>query len=242
VAIVNESFARRAWADGDPLGRVVSLPDLERTFEVVGVVADVQPMRPGEAPYPEIYWSNRQLGRLATFFLIHTTGDPTSVADAVVRALEGIDPDASVGTPFALSRMADQALVQPRFQALILIAFALVGLLLSAVGVYAVVSYATARRTREVGIRIAMGAGARDVVALTARSGLAVAAAGILLGLGGSLAVGQVIQGLIPGVSPADWVSLSAGAFTLFCVAALAVFIPARRATKVDPLEAMRVD
>jgi putative ABC transport system permease protein len=242
VAVVNESLARRAWPEEDPLGRTIRLPELDLSFQVVGVVTDAQPMVPGEAPYPEIYWSNRQLGRVATFFLVRAASDPTSVADAVIGVLKDADPDVSLGTPFALTRAAERELVQPRFQALILITFALMALILSAVGVYAVVSYAVARRTREVGIRVALGARANDVITLMARTSLAIAVVGILLGLAGSLLTGRLIERLIPGVSPADAASLATGALTLLLVAALAVFAPARRATRVDPLEAMRVE
>jgi putative ABC transport system permease protein len=242
VAVVNESLARRAWPDGDALGQVIRLPELEIGFEVVGVVSDAQPMVPGQPPYPEIYWSNRQLGRLATFFLVRSSVDPSTVAEAVVAALQEADPDVSLGNPTALTQTAERELVRPRFQALILVAFALMALVLSAVGVYAVVAYAVARRTREVGIRIAIGAKASDVVTLMARTTLAIAVVGILLGLVGSLATGRLIQGLIPGVSPTDLMSLATGALTLLVVSGLAVFVPARRATRVDPLEAMRAE
>jgi putative ABC transport system permease protein len=242
VAIVNESLAGRAWPDGNALGRVIRLPELERSFEVVGVVSDVQPIVPGVAPYPEVYWSNRQLGRMATFFLVRASGEPTTVAQAVVDAIEGVDPDASVGSPITLTRAAERELVEPRFQALILITFALAALVLSAVGVYAVVSYAVARRTREVGIRVALGARANDVVRLMARTSLTIVAVGVAIGLGGALLAGRLIQGLIPGVSPADPGSLAAGALILLLVAFAAVVVPARRATRVDPLEAMRVE
>jgi putative ABC transport system permease protein len=242
VAVVNESLARRAWPDTNPIGRIIHLPDLERSFQVVGVVADVQPMVPGAAPHPEIYWSNRQLGRMATFFLVRAAGEPSAVAEHVVTALEQVDPDASIGTPFPLSAIADRELVRPRFQALILLTFALAALVLSAVGVYAVVSYAVARRAREVGIRVALGAGSREVMGLMARSNLTVVVAGILLGLGGALVAGRLIRGLIPGVSPADPLSLGGGALCLLLVAVMAILVPARRATRVDPLEAMRVE
>ena len=104
------------------------------------------------------------------------------------------------------------------------------------------VSYAVARRAREVGIRVALGAGSREVMALMARANLTVVAAGILLGFGGALVAGRLIRGLIPGVSPADPLSLGGGALCLFLVAFLAILVPARRATRVDPLEAMRVE
>ena len=242
VVVVNETLARQAWGDEDPLGRRLRVPMVELDLEVVGVVGDVRPMVPGEAPLPEMYWSNRQHGRMATQFLVRTSGDPGAVAEAVRAAVRTVDPDASVGTPRTLSSQADREMVRPRFQAVILLAFALAALILSAVGVYAVVSYAVARRTREVGIRVALGAGGRDVVGLMARSSMVVAGFGVMLGVGGALFVGRLIQGLMPGVSPTDPVSLAGGAGVLMLVAALAVLVPARRATRVDPLEAIRVE
>ncbi|HSG08949.1 MAG TPA: ADOP family duplicated permease [Longimicrobiales bacterium] len=242
VVVVNETLARLAWGDDDPLGRRIRVPMLELDLEVVGVVGDVRPMVPGEAPLPEMYWSNRQYGRMATQFLIRTSGDPGAVAEAVRAAVKSVDPDMSAGTPRRLSSQAEQAMVRPRFQAVILLTFALAALILSAVGVYAVVSYAVARRTREVGIRVALGAGRGEVVRLMARSSMAVAGMGVALGLGGALFAGRLIQGLIPGVSSTDSLSLGGGAGALFLVAALAVLVPARRATRVDPVEAMRIE
>jgi len=242
VAIVNETLARRAWPDGDAVGKMIRLPETEAVFEIVGVVSDVTPMVPGRTPTPEIYWSNRQLGRPATFFLVRAAGDPSLLAEAVTDALQVADPDVSLGAPRTLASQADRELVRPRFQAVILLSFALAALILSAVGVYAVVSYAVARRTREVGIRVALGAGSGDVVSLMARTNLSVVAVGVVLGLGGSLFTGRLIQGLIPGVSPTDVVSLGGGCVILLLVAAVATLVPARRATRVDPLEAMRIE
>ena len=184
-------------------------------------------------------------GQSSTQFLVRTTGDPAAVAEAVVAAVKTVDPDMSLRTPRTLSSQADRAdraMVRPRFQAVILLTFALAALILSAVGVYAVVSYAVARRTREVGIRVALGAGGGDVIRLMARSNMAVAGVGVALGLGGAVFVGRLIRGLIPGVSPADPLSLGAGAGGLLLVTVLAILVPARRAARVDPLEAMRVE
>ncbi|HSG50305.1 MAG TPA: FtsX-like permease family protein, partial [Longimicrobiales bacterium] len=242
VVVVNETLARTAWGDEDPLGRRLWVPRLQLELEVVGVVGDVRPMVPGQAPLPEMYWSNRQYGRMATQFLVRTSGDPSAVSEAVREAVKEVDPGMSLGSPWTLASQAEREMVRPRFQAVILLTFALAALILSAVGVYAVVSYAVARRTREVGIRVALGAGGGDVVALLARSSMVVAGFGVMLGVGGALFVGRLIQGLIPGVSPTDPLSLGGGAGALLLVAALAILVPARRATRVDPLEAMRIE
>lgn len=242
VAIVNQTLARRAWPDQDPVGRTVQLPEDGLTLQVVGVVSDVQPLTPGATPQPQIYWPNRQLGRWGTFFLVRTAGDPTALASAVKAAMESVDPDLSLGTPRTLVSQENRELVLPRFQALVLLFFALAALALSAVGVYAVVSYAVARRVREMGIRMALGARSADVVRLVLRSSMAVALTGIAVGLLGSYYVGHLIRGMVHGVSPTDPSSLLGAALILMTAAALAALLPARRATRADPLQALRAE
>ncbi len=242
VAVVNETLARRAWPDGNAVGQVLHLPERGVSLEVVGVVADMTPITPGAVAPPEVYWSNRQFGRIVNFFVVRASVDPATLVQPLREALLRADPDASVGTPRAFSTEAARQRMRPRFQALVLLGFALVAMVLTAVGVYAVVSYAVARRTREVGIRVALGAGDGQVVKLMARSSLAVVAVGLGLGLGGSLIAGSLIQGMIPGVTSTDAVSLAAGCGGLLLVASLAILVPARRATRVDPLTAMRIE
>jgi len=241
AAVVNKTMARNAWPGESAVGKTVTLPDLEgRTFRVVGVVADVQPLTPGDAPHPEIYWSNRQLGRGATFFLVRTAGEPTALAQSVEDAVLEVDPDVSLGTARPLVAAEERMLVRPRFEALVILVFALAALALSAVGVYAVVSYSVARRVRELGIRMALGAAAGDVVSMVVRSSMGVALVGIALGLLGAVAAGRVARGLIHGVSPTDPVSLGAAALVLAAAAAFAAWLPARRVTRGDPLRAIR--
>jgi predicted permease len=242
VAVVNEAFARVGWADGEAVGRTVRLPELEATFTIVGVVADVPPLRPGVAARPEIYWANRQRGRPAPFLLVRTTVDPATVAPAVTAALLEVDPDLSLGTPYTLTSSEARALVRPRFQALVMLALALVALVLSAVGVYAVVSYAAERRVREMGIRRALGASTGRVVGLVVRTSVAVSAVGVAAGLLAALWVGRLIRGMIPGVPAGDPVSLGGAALVLLGAAALAAAVPALRAGRADPLAAIKVD
>lgn len=242
VAVVNEALVRASGLEEEILGRLIALPEHDLELQVVGVVADVPPMTPGASPGPEIYWSNRQLGRPATYFLVRTRGEPAAAARNVTDALLGADPDLSLGTPQTLTRSEERALVRPRFQALVLLAFALAALTLSAVGVYAVVSYAVGRRVREMGIRMALGADASNVVGLVLRSSLGVAVAGIAVGLVASLWVARLLRGIIPGVSPSDPWSLGGSALLLFGAATLSTFVPARRAVRSDPLKSIRSD
>ncbi|HSM61131.1 MAG TPA: ADOP family duplicated permease [Longimicrobiales bacterium] len=242
VAVVNEAFARAAWRDGEAVGRTVRLPELDLLVEVVGVVADVTPLTPGEAAAPQIYWSNRQLGRPATFFVVRASGDPASLSGAVTEAVLRVDPDLSLGSTRTLASQERRALVRPRFQLLVLAAFALAALALSAVGVYAVVAYAVARRVREMGIRMALGAGASDVVTLVLRSSLGLTALGIGVGLMAAGLVGRALRGMVPGVSPTDPLALGGAAAVLLVAAAVAALVPARRATRADPRRAMRAE
>ncbi len=240
VAVVNQTMARSAWPGGSAVGRTVRVTDNGLTLRVVGVVADAKPLTPGEAPHPEIYWSNRQLGRPATFFLVRTAGDPGALAQPIKDALLELDPDLSLGSARPLVDTEARELVRPRFEALVILVFALAALALSTVGVYAVVSYSVERRVREMGIRMALGAASGDVVALVVRASLGVALIGIGAGLVGAIAAGRVARGLVHGVSPTDPLSLGGAALLLVLAATLAAWLPARRVTRADPVRAIR--
>jgi predicted permease len=238
VVVVNETLARMAWAGEDAVGRLLTIPDRgEQAYEVVGVVADVPALVPGGSPTPEIYWPNRQQARWGTFLLTRTSGDAAAVGADVARALATVDPDLSVGTPWTLTSLERRALVRPRFQASVLVALALVALILAIGGVYAVVAFSVQRRAREVGIRIALGAARVDIVGMVVRTSLVPAFAGIILGVGGAVAVGSLLRGVVHGVSPTDPVSLGLAALVLAFAAVLAAAAPAAKASRVDPLE-----
>lgn len=240
AVVVNEALARTLWPGAEAVGEVIRLPDRESVLEVVGVVADVPSIVPGEATAPEMYWPNRQLGRWGTFFVLRAEREASSAAAAATDVLLTVDPDLTLGAPRTLSSFEARALVRPRFQAVVLLAFALAALALSAVGVYAVVSYRVERRIREMGIRMALGAAPLDVVSLVVRSSLGVALLGVALGVVGALAAGQVLRGMLHGVSPADPVSLGVAVTLLLASAAVASVVPAYRATRADPLSAIR--
>jgi putative ABC transport system permease protein len=242
VAVVNRTMAREAWPGESALGRTLRLPELELSFRVVGVVADVEPLTPGEATRSQIYWSGRQLGRPFTYFLVRSPADPGALARPVADALHEVDPDLSLGAAEVLSSTEARELVRPRFQALVLLVFALAALALSAVGVYAVVSYAVGQRVREMGIRMALGAASNDVLLLVLRWSMTVVLAGIVLGLLASLAAGRFLGSLAHGVSPTDPLSLGGAALLLALTGAVAALVPARRVLRADPLQAIRSD
>lgn len=243
VALVNEALAAAAWPDGSsPVGRRLQLPELELDFDVVGVVADVPPVIPGEPAPPEVYWANRQLPRPATFVLIRTRADPSALLPQIEQAFTDVDPDLSVGTPRSLTEAEGRALVRPRFQAVVLLAMGLAGIALAWAGVYAVVSYSVAQRERELGIRMALGARARTVVRAVLRASLVPAFWGVALGMGASVlavsALGRVVQGL-DAIDPGS--ILTAG-LLLLGAALLAAAVPALRIARTDPVVAMRSD
>jgi putative ABC transport system permease protein len=240
LAVVNEALVRAAWPDGEAIGKTLILPELDRSFEVVGVVRDVPPLTPGEATYPEIYWSNRQIMRPATWFVARVSGDHSQALPAIVEAIKAVDPTATVRRPRALTEAEDRLLVRPRFQAAILLALAIAALMLAAVGVYAVMSYAVTSRTRELGIRMALGAPRNSIIGLVGRSSAAVAIIGMILGLGGSLFSARLIQGLVHGVSPTDPTSLVVASLVIGLATALATMVPVRRALLADPRSAIQ--
>jgi putative ABC transport system permease protein len=242
VVLVNEALARTLWPGRDPVGETLRIPEVELTLEVVGVVADVPPIVPGEPSAAEMYWPNRQFGRWGTFFVVRTAREVSGLPAAATAALLGVDPDLTLGTPRPLSSFEAGALVRPRFQAVVLLAFALAALALSAVGVYAVVSYRVEQRLREMGIRMALGAASVDVVRLVARSSLGVALWGVLLGVVGALAAGRVLGGMLEGVSRHDPLSLGAAVLLLVVSAAAASVVPAYRAARADPLSSIRAE
>ncbi|MHB1192813.1 MAG: ABC transporter permease [Longimicrobiales bacterium] len=240
VAVVNQAMARSAWPDESAVGKRVRLPELEMELDVVGVVADVQPLTPGASAPAEIYWSNRQVGRPATWFLVRADGNAAALSRAVTDALLSVDPDLSLGAPRTLASQEARSLVRPRFQALVILAFALAALVLSGVGVYAVVSYGVARRVREMGIRMALGASSAEVLGLILRSNLAVTLAGVGVGVLGAVAAGRLLRGVVHGVSPTDPLSLGGALLALLAVAFGATLVPALRATRADPLRAIQ--
>ncbi len=238
VAIINDAMARRYWPGQDPLGQQVTMQG--RTMTVVGVVGDVRPLNPDAAPQPEIYWPNRQAARWATYVILRTVGDPASIERAARRRLQALDPDLSVPAFQTLDARFARSLVYPRFVTLLMVTFAAIALLLAAVGVYGVIAYGVARRTREIGIQMALGATQGNVVRRIVGQGMLLAAVGVVLGAAGALAITPVLRGLLAGVEPGDPVTFLAVALLLVLVALVASYLPARRASGVSAMEALR--
>jgi putative ABC transport system permease protein len=240
VVIVNESLADRLWPGEDPLGRSIWLEGHDMSREVVGVVADVPPLDPDAAVDLEMFWPQAQYPRPFTFFEIRTDGDPSTIRGLVADRIKEVDPKLQVGSVSTYDELLARQLVGPRFNMLLITIFSGVALVLAAVGIFGVVSRSVAARSREIGIRIALGAQRGEVLAEVVGGSVALAAVGVVLGVLLALVLSRFIRSMLHGVvatDPLTYVSVSVGLFT---VAVLASLIPAFAATRVNPVESLR--
>jgi putative ABC transport system permease protein len=243
VAIVNESLAQRLWPDRSPIGERVRLLHAEAVLEVVGVVRDsIKALRPDLGMEPEIYWPYAQAPRWAIYLLIRTEAEPKSLVPALRRRLQSVEADLLASNVSTLEQMMARSLRRPRFNALILGLFAATALLLAAVGLYGLLSYSVGQRTREIGVRMAFGAGRRQIFRLILSEALLACLAGAALGLVGAALGTRLLSGLLFGVPPTDAATFAAAALLLAGIALAAAAVPAWRATRIDPLEAIRCE
>lgn len=257
VVILNETLARRHWPVEGPIGKRITLDDprdssrAPQWFTVVGVVKDVKQESWMAAPSNEIYLpfqqsegffasSARQYTSMT--MVIRTTVDPQSLTKAVQETVKGLDPTLPVSNLVSMDQVVNDTLWQPRFSLQLIGLFAGLALVLAAVGLYGVMSYSVTQRTREVGLRLALGAQPGDVVSLVIRQGMTLALIGLAAGLLGAFALTRLLANLLFGVTPTDAVTFASVALGLLAVAFVACYIPARRAAKVDPLEALRYE
>jgi putative ABC transport system permease protein len=240
VVVVNETLANRLWPGEDPIGREVWLEMHDGVREVVGVVADVPPLDPDAAVDPEMYWPQAQYTRPFSYFILRTEGDPDLLKPLIADRIHSLDPDIQVGTLFDYESLLGRRLVQPRFNMFLLAIFSGVALVLAGIGIYGVVSRAVASRTREIGIRIALGAGRSQVVGQVVGQSVGIAGLGLILGLALALALSRFIRGFLHGVVPTDPITYGSVTVLLFGVAVLASLVPAVTASRVDPMESLR--
>jgi predicted permease len=239
VAVINETMARRFWPDGNAVGQSVQTRTNGPTIEIVGVVRDIKYYSLAEEPMPYVYASAAQFYTPDATIHIRTAGDPKALMRAAQKEIESIDQNlATEFTTFAEFRQAP--LFPGRAMAIVSGLFGFLALLLAAVGVYGVTSYTVGQRTREVGIRIALGARRGAILRLIIGQGVMITLIGVSVGLVASLALTRFLSGLLFGVSAYDPLTFVMIALLLAFVALLAAFVPARRATKVDPMIAIR--
>ena len=246
VVVINHAMAQRYWPGGNPIGARVTLDDPRDSSAswstVVGVIGDVHHNRLNQEPYPQMYAPVAQVPQRAMMLVARTTGDPTGLVGAVRRAVTSLDASLPISNIMTMEERVSHSVAQPRVNLTLLALFAGVALALAAVGIYGVVSYTVVQRTRELGIRMALGARPGDVLRLVIRQAMAPALAGVVLGLVGAWGGTRLMASLLFGVSASDPVVFGAVALFLSGVALLASYIPARRATRVDPLVALQYE
>jgi putative ABC transport system permease protein len=240
VAIVNETLARRLWPNQDAIGKRLIVARAELHVEVVGVVADVKTSGLDTDAGGELYSPYAQRPWPGMFIAVKTFGNPMSMATAVRKKIAEVDPDLAVTSVRSLEDVVAESFGQRRITLWLLGAFAAIALVLAAIGIYGVLAYSVEQRRQEIGIRRALGARPGDILALVLRQGLGPAIAGILVGVAGALAVTRALSTLLFHVSPTDPLVFAAMALLFAAVAAIASYLPARRALEVDPLVAIR--
>jgi predicted permease len=242
VAIINEALARRAWPGENPLGKTFKLYQNETLVHVVGVVRDVRDTGLKAAPAPFLFFPLRQQFTPQNAFHVRTSGDAAAMLPTLRKELQALDPAVTLYGSITYADVIRNALWGQRTGAALMTAFGALALLLTSLGIYAVMSHAVGQRTREIGIRIAIGAQGRAVVGLMLKRGVIVAGVGLLVGLGASLGLTRYIRGFLFEIDATDPVTFAAIAVVLGAVALLACYLPARRATKIDPLLALRAE
>ena len=246
VMIINEALARRDFQNENPVGRRISLgQDAERRplwWEIVGVARDVRSIEIRDEPAPEFYLSANQDTFTNMSLVVRSSIEPTSIAASVRRVTADVDKAAAVSEVSTMDHLVERAVTQPRFNLFLLGLFSVIALLLSAAGIYGVTAYSVTQRTHEFGIRLALGAQVGDVLRMILKQGMLLILVGIAVGLLGAFALTRLLRTLLYGVSVTDPLTFAAISLLLGLVALLACYIPARRATKVDPLIALRYE
>ena len=240
VALINDTLARRFFAGEDPVGQRLTVQN--HAAEVIGVVADVRPLRPDEPTLPQLYWPNDQYRRGAAYILVRTAPGATGVEKAIRARVASVNPGIQLSSFVTIDERLSRNLVSPRFNLALIASFALVAVLLALVGVYGVIAYSVASRTRELGVRVALGATPRRLMSSVMSAGARLVGIGIALGVAGALAVGRLISSLLYGLPPTDPPTLASAIALFALVAAAACWLPARRASRVDPIAALRAE
>ncbi len=253
VVVVSEALAARTWPGEDAIGQRVTFHDTDgapRWLSVIGIAKDARQSQWTSAPDPEAYLAVAQTHDFLTnrvhvsylTLVVRTAGDATALAPAVRRAVSSLEPRAVLSDLQTMDDAIADATARPRFYTLLLGLFAAVALALAAIGIYGVMSYAVSRRTHEIGVRVSLGAQRGDVVRLIVGQGMRVALAGTVAGLGGALAASRAMSTILYGVGPADPVAFAVALIVLGAAALVATLVPAHRATRIDPLTALRTE
>ena len=253
AVVVSESFARQFFPNGDAIGRRITPGTRVRTaspqqaaptnwWTIVGIVRDVRADRLDAAATPMFYRSVLQISNLNLTVVVRAHGDPAILAESMRREVRAVDPNEPLFAVRTMDAVVAGATAQRRFTMQLLALFAATALALSAIGIYGVMAYFVTQRTHEIGIRMALGAAPGDVLGMVLRQGARLTAAGVMAGIAGAFALTRAIGTLLFGVGPRDPLTFASLSIVLTAVALLACYIPARRATRVDPITALRYE
>jgi putative ABC transport system permease protein len=243
VALVSQSLARRQFPNMDPIGQRLHVEwSHETPYQIVGVVGDVKHEGLEKDARPTVYFPNAQETQNIATLMIRTGVDPMKLAPVAEQIIHAYDKDQPIASIQPLDMLLSKAVARPRFQSVLLTTFAGLALLLAAIGIFGVMSYSVAQRTHEIGIRVALGAGSNQVLRLIVGQGLLLALIGTAGGLAGAFALTRYLRTLLFNVSPTDWLTFTAVPLILCAVALAASYFPARRAMRVDPMQALRYE
>lgn len=240
VAIVNETMARRFWPDGDAIGQRIVIRNEQTPREIIGIVGDIKGLGLDKTAEPEMYAPFNQFVIDVMPIVIRVAGDPASLIGAVREQVRAVDPQVAIATLEPMTDMVAGTLAERRFTMTLLGLFAAIALILAVVGIYGVTSYVVSQGTRDIGIRMALGAQPHKVVRLILGEGLKPAGAGIILGMCGTLVVTRMISDLLFGLGPHDPATYAVVIGVLLLASLLACYVPARKAAKIDPMVALR--
>jgi putative ABC transport system permease protein len=246
VLVINDALARRDFPGANPIGETVYLVRDRDPWQIVGVVEDVRQAGLDEEPRPQVFVDSRQWRgmapglRLLQYYAVRTSGDPMAVISSVRSVLHNLDPQTALYNVAPMSQIVSNSITRPRLYAVFVSIFAGVAVALAAIGIYGTMAYSVAQRTREIGIRMALGAQRAEVMRLVLGQTLVLTVVGILGGISGAAAVTRYLEGMLFGLTPLDPATFITVSVLFTLVATIASYLPARRATRVDPLIALR--
>jgi putative ABC transport system permease protein len=242
VVVINDTLARRYFPGEDPIGRslMIAMSDPIVPTEIIGVVGDLKAVDFTTDSRAMTYWPHPQLAYSAMTLTVRTSSDPAAFAPAIEREIRALDKDQPLADVRTMDQWISKTLAQSRFNSLLLSTFAALALLLAALGIYGVMSYAVSQRTAEIGVRLALGASRADILAMVVWSGLRLAATGLALGVTLALALNRTLSALLFGTSGTDPVTFASVVGVLGAIALVACLLPARRAARITPVDALR--
>ena len=243
VVVINQTLARQLFPNQDAVGHRLKIVNPEQSSDwrtIVGVVGDIKYRGLNEEFQPTLYTPFAQTPFMWLYVMVRSPGNVASMVQTLRAAVPSVNPSLTAGNIRPMADVIAQSVAEPRFNMILVLAFAALALLLASIGIYGVIAYSVAQRTHEIGVRMALGAARLDVLRLVLVEGVAIAIAGVALGVASALALGRVMASLLVGISPRDPLTFGAGAVLLLFVAIVASYVPALRAARVEPMTALR--